>query len=79
MGYIIDVIADLSNIDLDNIYVNGVKVPSEPRLSNDGSLFLLRGDQFSQPDSGIFPLYFDTNEQVITYLNEHPNDWARQS
>ena len=78
MGYIIDVIEDLTNIDLNYVYVNGVKVIADPRPSTDGSLFLLRGDQFDDlVDDGNFPLYFSDNTEIITYLNAHASVWDK--
>ena len=65
MGYILDNIANLANIDLDNIYIEGRKIIASPRLSNDGSKFILQGDQFT--DYSI--------EDILQFLKDNKAEW----
>ena len=62
MGYIVGNIQDLANIDLDNIYIDGDKIIAIPRLSNDGSKFILQGDKFNQYDLEGILQYLETNK-----------------
>ena len=75
MGYIVDKIENLGNIDLDNIYVGVVKSNASPRPSVDKKLFLLNGDCFDGLISnGSYPFYFNQEEADI-YLEINKLNW----
>jgi hypothetical protein len=75
--YIIDIVANMPS-DLSGLTINGKPIVAVPRLSNDGSLFLLEGDQFEGYEmvSG-YPNYFATSESVLSYLSAHSSEWTR--
>lgn len=75
MGYILDLVSNLNNIDLNNVYVNGTKSVAVPRKSVDGALFILNGDNFDGlQDSNPYPKYF-TEDGVKNYILLNSNNW----
>ena len=73
--YIIDIVANVPS-DLSGITINGLPIVAVPRMSNDGSLFLLEGDQFEGSNGNSYPIYFADSESVLTYLNSHSAEWT---